>query len=265
VKFVVGAGGGSVVGDTARTNALGLASPGLWTLGSANGPQILIASTNGTVSPVRITVTASGLAQARASRMVVLSGNNQVGTAGLPAPANPLVQVTDSAGNPINHQLVVFSVLSGGGTVTLATALTDGSGIATPGTWTLGRIPSANTMQVSSAGLTAVTLTATSLVGAPATATLVNGSGQTGKVNTVLPTAPSIRVTDAFGNPVSGIVCIFALTSGGGTLTSGFTMSDANGIASAGVWTVGPVTGTAGVQAVAGSLSPVLFSATIVP
>ena len=53
VAFAVDSGGGSIANATASTNASGIASPGAWTVGAAEGPQVLIASVSG-LAPLKI-------------------------------------------------------------------------------------------------------------------------------------------------------------------------------------------------------------------
>ena len=45
------------------------------------------------------------------------------------------------------------------------------------------------------------------------------GNAQTATVGTAVATAPSVLVTDAYNNPVSGIAVTFAVASGGGSVT----------------------------------------------
>lgn len=57
VSFSVDSGGGSIVKSTATTNAAGIASAGTWTVGNAEGPQVLVATVAG-IAPARIRATA---------------------------------------------------------------------------------------------------------------------------------------------------------------------------------------------------------------
>ena len=62
---------------------------------------------------------------------------------------------------------VTFAVASGGGSVTGLTAMTNASGIATVGRWTLGTSAGANSLTATSAGLSGspVTFSATGTAG----------------------------------------------------------------------------------------------------
>jgi len=84
-------------------------------------------------------------------------------------------------------------------------------------------------------------------------------------VNTPVPTAPSVIVRDANGNPVAGVSVTFAVASGGGTVapTSPVT-TGANGIAAVTSWTLGTTAGPNTLTATATGLtgSPLTFTAT---
>ena len=107
----------------------------------------------------------------------------------------------------------------------------------------------------------------TNRAGVPARLVEAAGGGQTAPAGAPVPVAPAVRVTDAFGTPVSGVAVSFALGSGGGTVAGASATSDAAGIAAVGSWTLGPSAGvnslTATSRAVSGAL--VTFSATATP
>lgn len=89
-----------------------------------------------------------------------VSGDNQSGTVGTTL-SNPLVvQVKDSAGNPLSGVTVNFAVVSGGGTVSPTTAVTNTNG-QTSTTLTLGTTAGAvNTVSVTAPNTDSVTFTA---------------------------------------------------------------------------------------------------------
>jgi hypothetical protein len=69
----------------------------------------------------------------------------------------PSVLLSDSKGAPVAGAVVTFTVTSGGGTVTGATATSNASGVATVGSWTLGTAVGTNTLSAQSGSLPAVT------------------------------------------------------------------------------------------------------------
>src|SRR5207302_1760701 len=89
------------------------------------------------------------------------------------------------------------------------------------------------------------------------------GGGQTAPAGSAVPIAPSVIVTDAFANPVSGVSVTFAPGPGSGSVTGAAQTTDASGIAAVGSWTLGPTAGQNTLTAASGSLSgsPVTFTA----
>ncbi|NOT08116.1 MAG: hypothetical protein HOP28_07915, partial [Gemmatimonadales bacterium] len=55
---------------------------------------------------------------------------------------------------------------------------------------------------------------------------------------------PTVKVTDAANNALSGVAVTFAVASGGGSITGGAATTNATGVASVGSWTLGTVPGT---------------------
>lgn len=92
----------------------------------------------------------------------------------------------------------------------------------------------------------------------------IAGDGLTGTAGFPLATSPTVRVWDGVAHGVSGVAVSFVVDSGGGALQrASTTITDAEGFASAGSWTIGAVgfnSVTATSEGVAGS--PIHFSAT---
>lgn len=90
------------------------------------------------------------------------------------------------------------------------------------------------------------------------------GDGQSATVSTAVAVAPSVLVTDGRSNPISGVPVTFAVTAGGGSVTSGSQTTNTSGVATVGSWTLGPAAGANTLQATSTGLSgsPVSFSAT---
>jgi adhesin/invasin len=237
VTFAVASGGGSVTGAVTKTNAVGIATVGSWTLGTGAGINTLTAaSTFGSA-----TFNATGVAAA-ASTLTINAANAQTATSGLPVAIPPSVSVRDQFGNPVSGVAVTFAVVSGGGSVTGSPATTNASGIATVGSWILGTIAGVNSLTASTGGLTPVTFTAT---GSPGTGSMtVNaGNSQAATVNTAVAVRPSVIIKDTNGNPVNGVSVTFAVASGGGSVAGATTTTNASGIATVGGWTLGTTVG----------------------
>ncbi|HYW09350.1 MAG TPA: Ig-like domain-containing protein, partial [Longimicrobium sp.] len=262
VTFTVTSGGGSVTGATAVTNFDGVATVGSWKLGNTAAVNTLVATAEG-LKPV--TFTATGLAGA-ASSMRVISGDAQSGPAGAALTAPFVVRVSDQFDNPVTGAVVTFAVATGGGTVSPLTATTNAQGLAST-TLTLGRTAGPNTVTATTPGAAPVTFTATARVGAAALITKVAASdAQTAQVNSAVPVAPTVTVTDAAGNPVPGVVVTFTVASGGGRVANTTATTGTTGTASSGTWTLGPTVGANTLTATAaGVTGSVTFTATATP
>lgn len=161
VTFAVSSGGGSITITTVNSDAGGLAST-RWTLGSSTATLQRVSAAVAGNSNVTF-FTANPLAGPPVS-MVVAPGNSadgQFAKFGTAVAINPAVQVVDVLGNGVAEAAVTWSVLSGGGSLTGAASVTNASGVATVGSWTLGAPLGANSMQAAFGGLTPILFTAT--------------------------------------------------------------------------------------------------------
>jgi uncharacterized protein YjdB len=264
VTFAITAGGGTVTGASATTNAQGIATVGSWTLGTAAGPNSLTA-TSAAIPGASFVFNAAGGA-GPAARIEMLAGNDQTGTAGGLIPTPPSVKVLDANGNFVAGFTVTFSPAAGSGSVTGGTAVSDAGGIAKVGSWRLGQTPGPQSLLAAAAGLTGspVTFNATAVAPVPTTIAGYAGNNQTARPNFTVTSPPSVIVTDAAGVPVPGVAVTFAVTAGGGTLTGEAATTNSDGIAAVGSWRLGPDQGLNTITATAAGLSgsPVLFNAT---
>jgi hypothetical protein len=91
---------------------------------------------------------------------------------------------------------------------------------------------------------------------------LVSGNNQTGAAGGALPAPLTVKVTDASGNPVSGINVTFVVTGGGGSLSASQVATNSSGLAFT-TLTLGSSVGTNTVVASSSSLtgSPIIFTA----
>jgi adhesin/invasin len=246
VVFTVVAGGGSAVARTQLTNAAGIATVGGWTLGETVGTNTLRATVTGNGiagNPVNFTATATpGLPTSVSAQ----SGNGQTAQVSTSLPISPSVVVRDNRGNPVSGVNVLFLVGTGGGTLTGAQALTNASGVATVGSWTLGGAVGTQTLIARVSGLPDVTFSATATPGVPNAVTPVNALSYGPVVaNALVSPAPSVVVRDQGGNPLANVTVTFQLEdAGSGTITGGTVATDANGVAQVGSWRVGTVAGT---------------------
>lgn len=105
-----------------------------WTPTQRAGPQTVWGFATGT-DTARISLI--GLPGPPAG-LVVVSGQGQVGTAGGVLPIEPRVRALDAWSNAVPGVRVDFTVAEGGGSLRRETGVTDASGEAGPGAWTLG-------------------------------------------------------------------------------------------------------------------------------
>ena len=137
VVFSLASGGGLLSGNVAVTDREGVARLGAWVLGTAAGPQTIQARVP-ELPPLLITIEATAAAPAS---MAINDGDGQTGVVGGPLPLNPSVVVRDVYENLVEGASVEFRVTAGGGSLTPPAAITDPSGIAEGGVWTLGTVP----------------------------------------------------------------------------------------------------------------------------
>jgi glucose/arabinose dehydrogenase len=192
------------------------------------------------------------------------AGASQAGTVNLTVATAPAVRVTARDGTPVAGVAITFEVVSGGGSVSGASTVTNASGVATVGGWTLGNTVGEQRLAARSPGLPEVSFSA---MAAPAPGTGVlersaGSDGQTATTGTAVAVAPAVRVRDATGAPLAGVTVRFTVTAGGGSVIHASALSDATGLASAGGWTLGTATGTHTLQASATGFAPTTFSAT---
>src|SRR5438477_439165 len=140
-------------------------------------------------------------------------------TAGQTCAPPTSVIVKDANGNPVTGVAVTFAVAPGNGTITGGSQTTNGSGIATVGSWTLSATAGSNTLTATSGSLTGspVTFTATGTAGAAATIAANSATSQSATAGTAVSTPPSVIVKDANGNPVAQVAVTFAVAPGNGT------------------------------------------------
>jgi len=220
-----------------------------------------------TSSGLTVTSAPFAIVAGSATQIAVNAGNNQTQPAGTAVPIAPSVIVRDAQGNAVAGVAVTFAVAPGNGGITGASQITNASGIAAVGSWTLATAAGPNTLTATSTGLAGspVSFGATGTAGDAGSIAANSPNGQSATVGTAVATAPSVIVRDQFNNPVAGIAVTFAAASGGGTVNpTAAVTTNASGIASVTSWTLGTGAGPNTVTATSSGLngSPVIFTAT---
>lgn len=254
-------GGGSVATPSPSTNGAGIASAGTWTLGTTAGAQSVVLSAAG-VASVTFTVSAAAGPAANVAANSVTTAN---GTPGTLAPYQPAIRVTDAFGNGVAG-VVVSTTVSAGGTLQFTSPATNAVGIATVGNWTTAVAAGDNTVTMTAPSFSAVTFTVTtSGAAAPASLTTVAGSFQTAAPGAALATNPVFRVKDVADSPIVGATVQFLVLSGGGNVTTTSAVTDAQGNASPGTWTLGATPGSQRLRASVGGLTQTLYATALRP
>jgi hypothetical protein len=172
-----------------------------------------------------------------------------------------LVVVLDDEADPVEGSSVVFSVLSGGGSVSTDTTLTDPSGSAST-QWTLGTVPGTQSLVIATPGLVPITKSVTATAGPAVLLQKVAGDSQSALPGTLLPVQVKVRARDAFANPVPGVIVTYLVTLGGGQVVGAVDTTGADGVATLGGWQLGGAPLTLNqVSASTPGLTSLLFSA----
>lgn len=172
--------------------------------------------------------------------VALATGGAQTGVAGARLQQPIGVKVTGASGAALAGVTVSFSVPAGSGSLSAATANTNGSGIASV-LWTLGTRAGADvdTLTASVSGLPdkTITVTASANAAAPAALVIVSGDAQVGNPGEDAAEPLVVAVRDQYGNSNQGIEVSWSV-EGGGSLSASKSATDATGEASV-VWTFG--------------------------
>ncbi len=259
VTWLVTSGGGSVSGDTTVTDATGAAAVEWW-LGTRVDTTHQVDAASEGLGSVTFTSTAR---LPSTSTFGLVSGDNQVGTVNQNL-GSPLVVAMDlPSGTPALGVAVTWTIVGGGGAVDPVSAKTVTNGAAST-TWTLGTGSGVQEVRASVSGFAPVAFTADAQADVPARILEYAGDNQFAANGSEVAIPPSVVLTDAFDNPVPGVVVSFSVTGGGGSITGPVDTTDSEGIASVGGWTLGPDLNTLSAGAAGAGISgnPITFTAT---
>lgn len=199
------------------------------------------------------------------AQIAVSAGNNQTGEAGAVLPAPIVFVVSDNQG-PLAGVRVVFSLPDQVGSLLKAedTSKADGTVRAT---WMLGGALGDQHLLAKVAGADFPPAQARAIVspGPVALVTPTSEATQLVVVGRVVPSSPTVRVTDAYGNPRAGEPVRFFDPTGASTVDGGTATTDANGTAAVRSWKIGARAGSYSLLARAGVQSSATFSAIGVP
>ena len=201
---------------------------------SHEGEALITATAGGATATLHVVV------DQVATTVVRVSGDNQIGapSAALIQPVS--VQVIDRGSAPVAGEVVTFAVVDGGGSVSQASVATNTSGIASVN-WTLGTGSLEHlSASIGNASATPVTFTAHAVEGG-VTGLIAAGGGNEAISAGGDATPPQVKVVNAAGAGVPGILVAFSVTAGGGSISASSAVSGADGVAALTRWTMGPI------------------------
>ncbi|WP_420236363.1 beta strand repeat-containing protein [Telmatobacter bradus] len=224
-----------------------------------------VASDSDSVTIASATSAAIEVDPGAAYSLTASSGASQSAVVNQSFASNIEVLVSDEYSNPVPGVAVNFSVPASGASATLssASATTNSSGIASV-TATAGTASGTYDVTAGVTGLTSVTFALTNTFGSAANLAIVSGTPQSAVIGNAFTLPLKVKVTDAYGNVVSGTTVAFAAPSSGASAT--FQSADktgSDGITS--VTATANLTASANSYAVTSNLNPntsVTFSLT---
>ena len=226
-------GGATLSGQIHNTTVNGVASFTGLTLDKPSAGYTLVAS--GANLPAATSVPFL-IAPAGGPRLVFLAVPSTA-TAG--APISPAVQIVarDSLGNTITSftDLVTISLETSplGATLSGTTSVAAVGGIASFSDLRLDKSGVGYTFSAAANGVASTTSVAFGIeAGAAASIVITTGNQQSAPAGTGLPIAYGVRVSDAFGNRITGAPVAWTIASGGGSVSNGQGVTDSGGLAS---------------------------------
>ena len=209
--------------------------------------------------------TASSSPSPESTKVFIVSGYDQTGLIGEPLADPFIVRVRDrdQDNKPLEGVQVAFTVLTGGGSLSTTTAVTDQRGLA-KSTLTLGDEPGTNTVEVRAEGVSkVVTFSAEATLPSPPPTRLsiISGENQQGFTGEPLANPFIVQVHDQYGNPMAGVPVTFTVSETDGMLSATAVTTDSDGQAKT-TLTLGTDPGTVTVEAsVEGISQAVTFNA----
>ncbi len=165
---------------------------------------------------------------------------------GAPLAPQPVVQLQNAQGNPVAlpNKVVLVALAAPGGTLTgTLQARTDNAGRAVFTDLAIAGQVGPRRLRFDSPGLRSVISAAIQLAaGSAASLAPVAGNLQTAVAGSAVAIAPSVRVSDAAGNPIADVPVGF-VPSSGGVVDGGLAVTGADGVAAPLRWTLATAVG----------------------
>lgn len=187
-----------------------------------------------------------------------VSGGSQTGTVATTLPKAVVFKVADQYGNVVPGVSVTFTDSPNHGIFVSNPVTTDSSGKATV-TYTLPTKAGFTTLTPSTGGVTGSGVQEHAVAGSAAFVVVGAGNNQTAKTNTTLPKQLMVKVTDQYGNAVSGVTVTYTDNGAGGTFSSTSAITNTSGQAGVSYTTPG-TPGTVTINATVSGLTPAIFT-----
>src|SRR5207244_2286472 len=227
ITAAIATGGGTLGGTLmAATNGSGVASFTNLTITGTAGDRTLSFSATGLTVATSGTITVTAGA---ATQLTLTTQPSATAQSGVAFAQQPVVQLRDGAGNPVNQAGVVVTaaIATGGGTLggTL-TATTLGTGVASFTDLAISGTAGDRTLSFSAPGLTGATSTTITITAGAATQLAFTVQPVNTTAGAIITPAVRVTVEDAFGNRVTSfssgrptITVAIGNNAGGGTLS----------------------------------------------
>lgn len=199
----------------------------------------------------------------RPTAIVVTAGDNQQAPVGTELPVPVTFRVSDARG-PMPGVTVTFGLGDGTGFVSAPSAATGPDGQVSV-RWTVGGTVGSQSLTGAVPDLPAATARATVTTGAAALVSPITAPSQFVVVGRVVPIAPAVRVTDAFGNPVAGEAVSFFDLTGRSTIVGGEATTNEAGMAGVQSWRIANQAGSYSLSAAIESGAAATFVAVGIP
>ncbi|HEY9461690.1 MAG TPA: Ig-like domain-containing protein [Vicinamibacterales bacterium] len=171
-----------------------------------------------------ITSSTIAIAPVVATKLLIKTQPSTSVAAGAVFPQQPVIQLVDASNNPISQSGVVVTaaIASGGGTLGgTKTATTNASGVATFAGLSIGGTIGNRTLRFTATSLTSVTSGNISVIAGVANKLMMaTQPSTTAESGVAFAVQPAVRLTDAWGNPVSqsGLTVTASVATGSGSL-----------------------------------------------
>ena len=177
-----------------------------------------------------ITVKFDGRAHPALSKV---SGDNQEGMPNETLAKLFVVEARDRRGSPLVGVSVTFTIVAGGGTLSVTNTTTDSNGRA-QSFLTLGPNLGTNRVEVGVEGIAQTALFRAEAIPPPpipTTLAYVSGNNQSGLTGETLMQPFVVEIHDQYDNPMEGVTVTFVVSIDGGSLSDTSVDSDVNGLA----------------------------------